>query len=75
MQLILEAKIILITIFYLVFQPAYKYFELTSGKITSWESKGLPNKKISFSPRPISTQSKIPVYDNARIKVKFNGDF
>ena len=50
MQLILETKIILIIIFYLVFQPAYKYFELTSGKITSWESKGCLIKKLVFLP-------------------------
>ena len=53
----------------------YNYFQINSGKITSWESKGLSNEKISFSPRFINTQPPIPAYDNARIKVKFNGDF
>ena len=53
----------------------YKYFEINSGKITSWVSKGLSNEKISFSPRLINMQPPIPAYDNARIKVKFNGDF
>ena len=38
-------------------------------------SKGLSNEKISFSPRLINTETPIPAYDNARIKVKFNGDF
>ena len=60
---------------YLVFQSVYKYFEINSSKITSWESKGLSNEKISFSPRLINTQPPIPAYDNSRIKVKFNGDF
>ena len=32
------------------------------------------NEKISFSFRLINTQPPFPVYDNARIKVKFNGD-
>ena len=53
----------------------YKYFEINSGKITSWESKGLSNEKISFSRRLINTQPPIPAYDNPRLKVKFNGDF
>ena len=53
----------------------YKYFEINSGKITSWKSKVLSNEKISFSLRLINTQSPIPAYDNARMKVKFNGDF
>ena len=40
---------------HLVFQPVYKYFEINSGKITSWESKGLSNGKIRFSARLINT--------------------
>ena len=32
-------------------------------------------KKINFSPIIINTQPPIPAYNNARIKVKFNGDF
>ena len=35
----------------------------------------MSNEKISFSPRFINIQPSIPAYDNARIKVKFNGDF
>ena len=53
----------------------YKYFEINSGKITSWESKGLSNEKISFYARLINTQPPIPAYDNARTKAKFSGDF
>ena len=34
---------------YLVFQPVYKYFELNSGKVSSWESKGLFNEKLLWS--------------------------
>ena len=52
---------------YLVFQPVYKYFEINSGRITSWESKEFSNEKISFSPRLINTQSSIPACDNATI--------
>ena len=33
---------------YLVFQPMYKYFKIVDNKISSWESKGLSNEKISF---------------------------
>ena len=33
------------------------------------------NEKNSSSPRLINTQPSIPVYNNAWIKVKFNGDF
>ena len=53
---------------YLVFQPVYKYFEINSGKITSWESKGLSNEKNSFSRRLFNTQPPIPAYDNTRKK-------
>ena len=53
----------------------YKYFEIHSGKITSWKSKRLSNKKISFSHRLTNIQPPILAYDNATIKVKFNGDF
>ena len=53
---------------YLVFQPVYKYFEINSGKITSWESKGLSNEKNSFSRRLFNTQPPITAYDNTRKK-------
>ena len=32
---------------YLVFQPVHKYFELNSGKVSLWVSKGLFNEKIA----------------------------
>ena len=53
----------------------YKYFKIIDNKITSWESKGLSNEKISFFPRHINNQPPSLAYDNARIKLKFNGDF
>ena len=31
---------------YLVFQPVYKYFEKTGGKVSSWKSKGLSEEKV-----------------------------
>ena len=39
---------------YLVFQVMYKNFKIVDNKITSLESKGLSNEKISFSPRLIN---------------------
>ena len=32
---------------YLVFQPVYKYLEMLGNKVSSWESKGMSNEKIS----------------------------
>ena len=53
----------------------YKYFKIVDNKITSWESKGFSNEKISFFPRLINNQPPSLAYDSARIKLKFNGDF
>ena len=60
---------------YLAFQPVYKYFELNSGVIISWESKGLSNEKISFLSRLHKVKPPTLVYNNVRIKVKFRGYF
>ena len=51
----------------------YKYFKTVGNEISSWESKGLYSEKISSVTTPDSPVSKL-IYDNARIKVKFNGD-
>ena len=32
---------------YSVFQPVYKCFKLNNGKVSSWDSKGLSNEKIT----------------------------
>ena len=63
---------------YLVFQPMYKYFE-TSVKgsttfVSSWESKGLSNEKISSNTTLRYNQAPSLAYDNVRIKLKFAGD-
>ena len=42
-------------------------------EISSWESKGLSSEKISSVTTSDGRVSKL-VYDNARIKVKCNGD-
>ena len=55
---------------YLVFQPVYKYFERVGNDISSWESKGFSNEKISYM-----SFATCLIYLNARLKVKFNGDF
>ena len=61
---------------YLVFQPVYKYFERVDNKISSWESKGLSNEKISSTTTTYNIKFATSlIHDNARIKVKFNGDF
>ena len=51
----------------------YKYFESVGGEISSWESKELSSEKISSITTSDGRVSKL-AYDNARIKVKFNGD-
>ena len=61
---------------YLVFQPVYKYFEKTGSKVSSWRSKGLSNEKIGSTTTTSNNKFTANlIYDNARIKVKFNGDF
>ena len=55
----------------------YKYFK-TSVKgsttyISSWESKGLSNEKISSITTPSYNQAPSLVYDNVKIKLKFVG--
>ena len=58
---------------FLVFQPVFKYFERVDFEIASWESTGLLNEKLSSV---VNSKSAVPkiLYDNARIKVKFNGN-
>ena len=62
---------------YLVFQPVYKYFRVESNNISSWESKGLSNEKVSIA--TFNNNNNIfatsLIYLNARLKVKFNGNF
>ena len=64
---------------YLVFQSMYKYFKMfaknNSTFLSSWESKGLSNEKICSINTSSFNSSPTFVYDNARIKVKYNGDF
>ena len=62
---------------YLVSQPMYKYFN-TSVKgsttyVSSWESKGLSNEKISSVITPSYNRAPSLAYDNVRIKLKFVG--
>ena len=56
-----------------------KYFEKFAKNnftfISSWESKRLSNEKIRSINTSSFNSSPTFVYDNARIKVKFNGDF
>ena len=56
----------------------YKYFKaFVEGNFTyisSWESKGLFNEKISSTTTSNYNQAPEPVYDNARIKLSFNTD-
>ena len=63
---------------YLVFQPMYKYFKTSiKGSITyisSWESKGFSNEKISSIATPRYNQAPRLAYDNVRIQLKFIGD-
>ena len=61
---------------YLLFQPAYKHFEKVGNKISLWKSKELSEAKISSNATTSNNKSAANlVYNNARINVKFNGDF
>ena len=60
---------------YLVFQPMYKYFKMVGNEISSLESKGLSNGKISSVTKSSHSQPPSLAYDYARIKLIFNGDF
>ena len=55
-----------------------KYFKTFTENnftlISSWESKGLSNENISFTKTSNYDQSPRIVYDNARIKLVFNGN-
>ena len=52
----------------------YKCFERLGNEISSWESKGLSNEKISSTTTFEYSQAPKLVYDNARIKLSFNTD-
>ena len=49
----------------------YKYFDAVGFEFASWKSKGLFNEEISSVTNSNGAAPKI-VYDNPRIKVKFN---
>ena len=52
----------------------YKHFEKAGDKVSSWKSKGLSDEKnIPTTTSTDKSATKI-MYDNARIKVGFNGD-
>ena len=59
---------------YLVFQPVYKYFEKTGDKVSSWKSKGLSDEKIILTATSTDKSATKTIYNNARIKVRFNRD-
>ena len=56
----------------------YRYFKTFIKNnftfISSWESKGLSNEKISFTTTSNYSQASRLVYDNARIMMEFSGD-
>ena len=52
----------------------YKYFEKTGNKVSSWKSKGLSDEKIILTVTSTDKPATKAVYENARIKVKFNCD-
>ena len=59
---------------YLVFQPVYKYFEKTGYKVSLWKSKGSFDEKIISTTVSTDKSATKTIYDNAKIKVRFNGD-
>ena len=59
---------------YLEFQPVYKYFEKTGDKVSSWKSKGLSGEEIISTTTSTDKSATKKIFDNARIKIEFNGD-
>ena len=59
---------------YLVFQPIYKYFEITpfTNIILSWKSKGLSDETVK-PPRPHTVFAPELSYFGSKTRVKFNG--
>ena len=54
----------------------YKYFERVGDVISSWKSEGLSNEKISSTITTSNNKFATSlIYLNARLKVKFNGDY
>ena len=53
----------------------YGYFKIISNEISSWKSKRLSNEKISSITTSSFNCSPTSVRHNARIKLKFDGDF
>ena len=62
------------TQYYLLFQPVYKYLEKLGNDISSRESKGLSNEKISSNITYNYNQAPDVVYDLAITKLSFNTD-
>ena len=52
----------------------YNYFEKTGDKVSSWKRKGLSDEKIISTTMSTDKSATKTIYDNARIKVTFNGD-
>ena len=52
----------------------YKYLEKTGNEVSSWKSKGLSDEKIISTTTSTDKSAIKTIYDNARIKVRFNGD-
>ena len=52
----------------------YKYFEKTRDKVSLWKSKGLSDEKIISTATSTDKSDTKTVCDNARIKIKLNGD-
>ena len=52
----------------------YKYFEKTGDKVTSWKSKEFSDERIIFTITSTDKFAAKTIYDNARIKVRFNGN-
>ena len=56
-----------------MFQGVYKYFDSTNDFVDSWQSKRLSNEKFSrIGTQAVPNFPKLE-YENARIKVKFDG--
>ena len=59
---------------YLIFQPIYKYFEITptTNAILPWKSKGLSDEAVK-PPRPHTVLAPELSYFGNKTRVKFNG--
>ena len=59
--------------YYLVFQPALRYFTLNSNWITKWRSKGLSNESLEVVSASSNTLTPSVNYYEGKVRLRFTG--